>query len=127
MRVCLWIALVGGCICAALGLYLLLYLFQSLPPELSRVLAIVIVPQITLAVLIGGFGVIAATIGAAGLGLLNAAERQQATLDRIARQTVLPPAPPPQVTQQHPIPPSQDRPHFTDTGSGPTQYWGSNS
>lgn len=123
MRVCLWIALVGGCIGAATGLYLL----QSLQPELSRVPAIVIVPQITLAVLICGFGVIAATIGAAGLGLLNAAERQQATLDRIARQTVVPPAPPPQATQPHPIPPSQDRARFTGTVSGPTQYWGSNS
>jgi hypothetical protein len=117
MRVCLWIALVGGCIGAALGFFH----FLTLQTDLSRVPAIVIVPQIIQAVLVGGFGVIAATIGAAGLGLLDAAERQQATLDRIARHTVAPPAPPPQATHPHPIPPSQDRPRFTGTVSGPIQ------
>ncbi len=89
----LWIALVGGCLGAVLGTLN----WMGLQPDASRVPAIVIVPQMIQAVLVAGFGVVAATIGAAGLAFLDAAGRQQAMLDRIARQTEQPPAPPPHI------------------------------
>ena len=102
MRALLWSAVIGGIGCAVLGV--LHYL--SLQPAIARTPAIVIVPQMIQAVLVSGFGVLAATVGAAGLALLEAASRHQATLDRIARHTEPPPAPAPQINRPAPSAPS---------------------
>jgi len=69
--------------------------YLALQPDLATKPAVVMVPQLILAELLGMLGFVAATVAAGALVIVETLDTNRAALERIANQTARPLAPPP--------------------------------